>query len=100
MNMINSLILEGKITKDVEFFVKENGLKVAMSVVSSSRFYITAEGERKEEVTNVEFECYGRMAEELDRYAKKHNGIRVVGRLKQEGNKIFIVGEHLEFRTI
>ena len=99
MNMLNNLIFEGKLTKEVEFTVQENGLKVAKSVVASSRYVITAEGERKEEITNVELECYGRMAEDLERISKTRKNVRIVGRIKNQGDKVIIVAEHIEYKT-
>ena len=99
MNMLNSLILEGKLTKEVEFTVQENGLKVAKSIVASSRYYLTEGCERKEEVTSIEFECYGRMAEDLERISKTRKNVRIVGRLKNQGDKIIIVAEHIEYRA-
>ena len=98
MNMLNNLIIEGQVAKDVEFFVKEDGLKVAKSAVASSRYIMTEEGERKEEITTVEFFCFGRMAEDFERISKTKKNMRIVGRLKSEDEKVFIICEHIEYR--
>ena len=99
MNNINSLILEGKLSNEVKVFETQNGLKVARAKVASSRFYKNEEGNQKEEITTVEFECYGRTADFVERKAENNISVRVVGRLKQEGEKVFIIAEHIEFRA-
>ena len=99
MNMLNSLIIEGRLTKEVELSQTENGNAVAKSVVASSRYIVTEEGERKEEVTSVEFVCFGKMAEDLERISKYRKGVRVVGRLKNQGDKIIVIAEHIEYKA-
>ena len=99
MNMLNNLIIEGQITKEAELSYTENGNAIAKSVLASSRYIMTEEGERKEEITTVEFFCFGKMAEDFERISKTKKNIRIVGRLKSEGEKVFIISEHIEYKA-
>ena len=99
MNMLNNLSLEGTITKDVELTETENGNAVAKSAMASSRYFKTEEGEEKEEVTTIDFVCFGKMAENLARISKTKRNVRIVGRLKNQDDKIIIVAEHIEYKA-
>ena len=99
MNNLNNLIIEGQISKEAELSYTYKGNAVAKSALASSRYIMTEEGERKEEITTVEFVCYGKMAEDFERISKTKKNIRIVGRLKSEGEKVFIISEHIEYRT-
>lgn len=98
MNMLNNLIIEGQISKEAELSYTEKGNAIAKSALASSRYIMTEEGERKEEITTVEFICFGKMAEDFERISKTKKNIRIVGRLKSEGEKVFIICEHIEYR--
>ncbi len=107
MNNLNSVILEGNLTKNPEFDKTTKGIPVCHFTVASNRFY-KIEGERQEEVGYFDVEVWSRLAETCGEYLSKGRGVRVVGRLKQdrwtnsEGSprsRIRIVGEHVEFRT-
>lgn len=106
MNNLNSIILEGNLTKDPVMDSTPKGTAVCHFTVASNRYYKT-EGERQEEVGFFEVEVWSRLAETCSEYLTKGRGVRVVGRLKQdrwtnpEGeprSRIHIVGEHVEFR--
>lgn len=106
MNNLNSIILEGNLTKDPVMDSTPKGTAVCHFTVASNRYYKT-EGERQEEVGFFEVEVWSRLAETCNEYLTKGRGVRVVGRLKQdrwknpEGeprSRIHIVGEHVEFR--
>lgn len=106
MNNLNSIILEGNLTKDPVIDTTPRGTAVCHFTVASNRYYKT-EGERQEEVGFFEVEVWSRLAETCSEYLTKGRGVRVVGRLKQdrwknpEGeprSRIHIVGEHVEFR--
>lgn len=99
MNMLNNLIIEGQISREVELSYTEKGNAIAKSAVASSRYFKTEEGEQKEEITTVEFVCFGKMAEDCERISKKRKNIRIVGRLKSEGEKVFVISEHIEYKA-
>ncbi|PIE04752.1 MAG: single-stranded DNA-binding protein [Spirochaetales bacterium] len=107
MNNLNSVILEGNLTKDPVMSKTPQGTAVCRFTVASNRFYKT-QGERREEVSFFDVETWSRLAENCAEYLHQGRGVRVVGRLKQdrwkseEGtshSKIHIVGEHVEFRA-
>ena len=106
MNNLNSIILEGNLTKDPVVDSTPKGTSVCHFTVASNRFY-KSDGERQEEVGYFDVEVWSRLAETCGEYLEKGRGVRVVGRLKQdrwtnpEGesrSRIRIVGEHVEFR--
>lgn len=99
MNMLNSLILEGNIAKDVKIKEKENGKEIAVFFVSYNCCYKTIDGEQVSENYIFEVECNGHMVPLARDFCKNNRGIRIVGRLKQEGKKVFIVAEHMEFKA-
>lgn len=91
MNNLNSLIIEG-------------------SVVRTSRekevFYFTLKTERtykvndevKTEVSCFDVMAYGKLADLCESRCEQGDNARVVGRLKQKGERVFILAEHVEVR--
>ena len=98
MNGLNNLILEGKITKDVELSILENGCTVARTTISYTRSYKNASEEMVKEENLFEIKGYGVLAENFAKLGKEGRGIRVVGRLTQEGKKVVILAEHIEYK--
>ena len=106
MNNLNSILLEGNLTRDPELRYTPKGTAVCTLVVGSHRTY-KLDGERVEEVSFVETTTTGKLATVCAEHLAKGRGVRVVGRLKQErwedgdGNaraKLVIVAEHIEFQ--
>ena len=106
MNNLNSILLEGNLTRDPELRHTPAGTPVCTLMVGSLRTY-KLQGERREEVTFVETETCGKLATVCAEHLSKGRGVRVVGRIKQErwedreGNarsKVLIVAEHVEFQ--
>lgn len=106
MNPLNSILLEGNLTKDPKYNVTKNGTPVCTFRVASNRFY-KKNGENQDEVSFFEVETWSRLADTCNEYLKKGRGVRVVGRLKQDRwmdtdgksqTKVKIVAEHVEFR--
>ena len=107
MNNLNSIILEGNLTKDPILDKTPKGTPVCHFTVASNRFYKT-ENERHEEVGFFDVEVWSRLAETCGEYLNRGRGVRVVGRLKQDRwtndqgdprSRIHIVGEHVEFKS-
>ena len=107
MNNLNSIILEGNLTKDPKLDKTPKGTAVCHFTVASNRYY-KSEGERHEEVGFYDVEVWSRLAETCGEYLNKGRGVRVVGRLKQDRwthsdgtprSRIRIVGEHVEFQA-
>jgi single-strand DNA-binding protein len=106
MNNLNSILIEGNITKDADMRTTVKRTPVCNFQINSARYYRKESGMEKE-VSFFFFLTWGRLAEECNSMGKKGRGVRVVGRLKQyrwtgdDGKthgKIVIVAEHIDFR--
>jgi single-strand DNA-binding protein len=105
-NNLNSILLEGNLTRDPELRYTPKGAAICTLVVASVRTY-KLDGERTEEVSFIEASTAGRLATVCAEHLQKDRGVRLVGRIKQErwedaeGNsrsKVLIVAEHVEFQ--
>lgn len=103
MNLLNNVILEGTVAKDVSYKDLGEGKKLCTFKVAHTRLF---EGSIAE-TSYFDCEMYGIMAEQLHSKIKTGKGIRVVGRLKykvftdcegREISSVVIVCEHIEFR--
>ena len=106
MNNLNSILLEGNLARDPELRYTPQGTPVCTLIVSSQRSY-KLDGERHEEVSFIEATTGGKLATVCAEHLTKGQGVRVVGRIKQERwedpygdarSKVVIVGEHVEFQ--
>ena len=106
MNDLNSVLIEGNLTRDPVAAATPRGTPVCTFSVASNRYY-RAENERQEEVSFFDVETWNKLAERCGEELHKGRGVRVVGRLKQdrwsdkEGNprsRIKVVADHVEFR--
>jgi single-strand DNA-binding protein len=106
MNNLNSVLVEGNLTRDPELSYTPGGRAVAKLGVACNRYY-KKDDELQEETSFFDVTVWGRQAEVCEQYLSKGRGVRVVGRLKQdrwqdpEGNprsKVHIVAEHVEFK--
>ena len=108
MNSLNSILIEGNLTRDPELNHTPKGTPVCAFGVASNRFYKQDE-EYQKEVSFFDVETWARLADTCSEHLVKGRGVRVVGRLKQdrwqdpEGNprsKVKIVAEHVEFKPV
>ncbi len=106
MNQLNSLILEGNLEGSIKYSEGDSGIGQASFTVSVRRYYKNKDENNVEEVSYFDVEAYGSIIDLL-RKAREHQGLRVVGRLKQsvkeddEGDtrsRVFVVAEHIELR--
>ena len=106
MNSLNSVLLEGHLTKDPLLGETPKGTPVCTFGLAVNRYYKQNE-EMVQEVSFFDVETWTRLAQYCGAQLKKGTHIRIVGRLKQdrwenpEGNtrsKIKIVGEHMEIQ--
>jgi single-strand DNA-binding protein len=106
MNNLNSIIVEGNLTRDPEYRLTPKGKPVCMLSVASNRYYKKDE-ETKEETSFFNVETWAKLAETCNQYLNKGRGVRVIGRLKQdrwtnpEGQnreRLKIVAEHIDFK--
>jgi len=108
MNSLNSILIEGNLTRDPELKATPKGTPVCSFSVASNRFY-KQDQEYQKEVSFFDVETWAKLAESCAEYLEKGRGVRVVGRLKQDrwqdadGNprsKVKIVAEHVEFKPV
>ena len=106
MNDLNSVLVEGNLTRDPSLAATPKGTPVCNFSVASNRYY-RLNDDWQEEVSFFDVESWSRLAERCGDELHKGRGVRVVGRLKQDrwedkdGNprsRMKIVAEHVEFR--
>ena len=82
MASLNKVLLIGNLTRDPEVRMMSSGRPVCNFGLALNRNYKDAEGNKKEEVTFVDVECFGPRAEAVGRFFSKGRPIFVEGRLK------------------
>ena len=106
MNNLNSVLVEGNLTKDPQLAKTPAGTMVCNFSIASNRYY-KQDKEQRHEVSYFGVEAWAKVAERCNEYLNKGRGVRVVGRLKQDRwndedgqrhDRIKIVAEHVEFK--
>ena len=94
MPNLNRVMLMGNLTRDPELrFTPNNNTAVAQIGLAINHQWKDPQGEKKEEVTFIDCEAWGKTAEVLNQYLKKGKPVYVEGRLKldqwedKDGNK-------------
>ena len=82
MNNLNSLLIEGNLTRDPELSYTPKGTAMCKFSVACNRFF-KQDQETQEEVSFFDVTTWSRLAEVCGEYLKKGRGVRVVGRLKK-----------------
>jgi len=106
MASLNKVMLIGNVTRDPEIKYTPKGSAVADLGLAINRSYTNQAGEKVEEVTYVDVELWGRLAEIAGEYAKKGRPIFIEGRLRidswedktsgQKRSRLKVVGEGLQ----
>ncbi len=108
MNDLNSIFIEGNLTRDPVVSSTPAGTSVCNFSMATHHMY-RKEEEQKRETSFFDVEVWAKLAENCGEYLAKGRGVRVVGRLKQdrwkngEGeprSRVKIVAEHVEFRPM
>lgn len=107
MPNLNSVMLMGNITRDIELRYTPGGTAVCELSIAINRKWKDGSGKLVEEVTFVECELWDKTAEVAAEYLGKGKPIFIQGRLKQESwedkstgqkrSKMKVVGERIEF---
>ena len=85
MANFNKVIIAGNLTRDPELRYTPKGTAVARITLAVNRTFTSGEGgEKKEEVSFVDVDVWGRQAEVISQYMKKGRPLLVEGRLKQD----------------
>ncbi len=106
MASLNKVMLIGNVTRDPEVKFTPKGSAVADLGLAVNRVYTNQAGEKSEEVTYIDVELWGRLAEIAGEYAKKGRSVFIEGRLRldswedkqsgQKRNRLKVVGEVLQ----
>ena len=103
---INRVIIAGNLTRDPELKTLEAGRVVTRLSIAINRHWRNGQGERKDEVTYIDCEAWGRSAELAGQYLTKGSPCLVEGRLKmdqwesQDGKKqsrLKVVADNIQF---
>lgn len=107
MASFNKVILVGNLTRDPELRYTPKGTAVAKIGLAVNRVWTTETGEKKEEVTFVDVDMFGRTAENVAQYMRKGSSLLVEGRLRldqwddkqtgQKRSKLGVVAEIAQF---
>ena len=107
MASFNKVILIGNLTRDPELRYTPKGTAIAKIGLAVNRVWTNEAGEKKEEVTFVDVDAFGRTAENVGQYMRKGRPIMIEGRLrldqwddKQTGQKrsrLGVVAETVQF---
>lgn len=77
--MINKVIEEGRLAKDVEIKRTSSGMAVCNFVLAVERIHIQSDGKK---VDYFDCVCWNKLAENLEKYCKKGSPISIVGTLQ------------------
>lgn len=78
----NKVIIAGNITRDPEMRYTPKGTAVCKITLAVNRRWNNEAGEKKEEVTFVDVDAFGKVAEIIGQYLKKGSSALIEGRLK------------------
>lgn len=106
MNDLNSVLLEGNLTRDPEMKYTQSGSAICTFSIAVNRSYKKGD-EWEKEVSFIDVTVWGKPAENCSQYLKKGRGVRVVGRLKQDrwekdgktNSKLGVIADHVEFKS-
>ena len=107
MASFNKVILVGNLTRDPELRYTPKGTAIAKIGLAVNRVWTNDAGEKKEDVTFVDVDVFGRTAENVGQYMRKGRPILIEGRLKldqwddkqtgQKKSKLGVVAEIVQF---
>jgi single-strand DNA-binding protein len=107
MPNLNKVMLMGNITRDIELRTINSGTQVAQIGLAINRNWTGQDGEKREEVTFVDCEAWGKQAEVMHKYLSKGRPVYIEGRLKldtwddketgQKRSKMRVVVEGFQF---
>ncbi|WP_400194641.1 single-stranded DNA-binding protein [Lysinibacillus telephonicus] len=101
--MINSVVLTGRLTKDVDLSYTPNGVPSAKFVLAVNRAFKNQNGEQEADFINIQ--VWRKQAENSANYLKKGSLVGIVGRLQsgsyeKDGQRIYftnVVAESVQF---
>jgi len=107
MASFNKVILMGNLTRDPELRYTPKGTAIAKIGLAVNRVWTTDTGEKKEDVTFIDVDIFGRTAENVGQFMRKGRPIMIEGRLKldqwddkqtgQKRSKLGVIAETVQF---
>ncbi len=107
MANFNKVFLIGNLTRDPELRYTQQGSAICDFRIAVNRQYMTSDGQKKEEVSFIDINVWGRQAESCNRFIKKGSQVFVEGRLKMDSwqdketgknrSRLFVVAERIQF---
>lgn len=107
MPSFNKVILMGNLTRDPEVRYTPKGTCVCKIGLAINRTWTNESGEKKEDVTFVDVDAFGRTAENIGQYMRKGRPLMVEGRLKldqwddkqtgQKRSRLGVIAETVQF---
>ena len=105
MNNLNSVLIEGTLTKDPKMVIEDNGKTITEFSISSERNY-KRDDQYQKEISLFDIHVFGKRAQACSEHLSEGRSVRIVGRLKQElrgdngeiKSNVFIIAEHVEFK--
>jgi len=107
MANFNKVILAGNLTRDPELRYTPKGTAIAKFGLAVNRTWTGEDGQKHEEATFVDIDCFGKQAEVISQYLRKGRSILIEGRLKldqwddkqtgQKRSKLGVVLESFSF---
>lgn len=107
MSNFNLAVIVGRMVADPDIRYTQKGAALVRFTLAVNRTWKTSEGANGEEVSFIEFEVWGRLAETISQHFRKGHAILVQGRLKQnvwedketkqKRSKIVVVVESFQF---
>ena len=109
MNHLNSIILEGNVTRKPEVRQFDNGTSVCKIGIAVDRSYRNQDGSFSNEVSFFNVDLFGKYAQQYAEKITIGRGIRIIGRIKQErwttadgknNSRVTVVAEHIYLKPI
>lgn len=103
----NKVIIGGRLSRDPELRYTPKGTAIAKIGLAINRSWKGDDGQKREEVTFVDVDAFGRTAELAGQYLKKGRGALIEGRLKldqwddkdtgKKRQRLGVVAESIQF---
>lgn len=107
MASYNKTILIGNLTRDPELRYTPKGSAIAKLGIAVNRVWKDESGQKKEEVTFIDVDVFGKTAENCGQYLRKGRPVLIEGRLKldqwddkqtgEKRQKLGVVAESVQF---
>jgi single-strand DNA-binding protein len=105
MANLNKVLLMGNLTRDPELKMTPSGQAICKFGIAINRTFTGQDGQKREEVTFVDVDCFGKQAETIAKYCTRGKRLFVEGRLKldtwekngEKKSKMGVILENFQF---